>query len=153
MRLLYYTLLISGIGLSTLGYAQEASRPYGMLFSPGVSKTASEVLPAQPVQASIPTPSSGKLEQKPPVDVVLLPPPQVVPSAQPATFEGHEEDARRAAEYAQRKHELHLKTLQEAERARANAPTVVVLQQPNPEMTLWNAITSVPAMVVRHLLR
>lgn len=153
MRLLYYTLLISGISLSAPSHAQEGSRPYGMLFGPAASMGATDALPSQTARVAQPVQPSINHEPKPAVDVVLSPPPQVVPSAQPATFEGHEADARRAAEYAQRQQELQLKALQEAERARANTPTVVVLQQPNPEMSLWNAITSVPAMVVRHFLR
>lgn len=131
--------------------AQDNTRAYGNLF--GGANTV--VVQAQPYGAGVlekSLPSQPGVSRKVETHVVPVPPPPIVPSAEPATFEGHAAEAKRMAEFEQQKIEFARKAQEDAEKAKANAPTVVVVQQPPPEVTLWNAITAVPAMVVRNLL-
>lgn len=154
MKKLLIPLLLLLSSATTLAFAQESKRPYGMLFGgPQTITIPSTPQNAANLQQSLPSYPNQTVANKSINSNVLLAPPQIMPSAQPATFEEHEEEAKQQSAYVQMLKEQEKKAQAEAEKARANAPTVIVVQPPPPEVSLFNAITAVPAMFMRSWLR
>lgn len=118
----------------SLAHAQVQPTEYGQLFT--------ATAPAIPAQTQVVVPSKVD-EAKAKMQAAIA----------PATFEDHENAVRAKAMAIQAQKEQAEKTMLAERASQANKPTIIVMQQPQPEPTLASTIFSLPGVLLRAFVR
>jgi hypothetical protein len=123
---------LAGTFYCHIAHAQAAQ--YGQLFAPNA-----DTKPAQTIAVVPPKVDETQAKMR--------------AAIAPATFEDHENELRAKALALQAQKEQAEKSAQAEKAAQANRPTVIVLQQPQPEPTFASTIFSLPGVLLRSLVR